>query len=180
MATGAVQAYDTSSGVSDAAIQQNYSALNTSSGVVGSTGPMGTADVTTYMPGTGGRQDIAPQPNWTAQWLLSQNATAQQVMMANGDASGSIPWHYIDQDTGEPISSQTYPNFVINEDYPGSVQPANGWPTYNTNIDPWTPDPAHMPDLNYVPYHRNRTRYFHASYASSAISPRTLESRGRW
>jgi hypothetical protein len=146
IATGAIQSYDTSLGVSDSAIQYNYA------GVASQTGPMGTAGVGTQMQSTGGRQDIGPQPNWTAQWLLSQNAIAAQVMMADAAASGSVPWHYTDESTSKPINGQTYPNFTIGEGYSGFLQPANGWPTYNANGDPWVPDPAHMPDLNYVPY----------------------------
>src|SRR5205807_4012045 len=34
-------------------------------------------------------------------------------------------------------------------------QPANGWP----NGNPWTTDPAHMPDLNYVPYLTTGSHY---------------------
>jgi hypothetical protein len=149
MATGALPAYDTSYGVSDAAIQTNYNALNATN-----TGPLGTGTVDTYMPGTGGRQDIGPQPNWTAQWLLSQNADAYQVMMADANVSGGVPWHYIDASTGEPVNAQTYPMFTIQENFPqyGFIQPSNGWPTYGANGDPWTPDAAHMPDLNYIPY----------------------------
>ncbi len=81
-------------------------------------------------------------------------------MMADANASGSIPWHYTDESTGEPINGQAYPNFTIEENYPqyGFLQPANGWPQYSStgaptsNGDPWAPDPAHMPDLNYLPY----------------------------
>jgi hypothetical protein len=154
MASGAVPAYDTSYGVSDSVIQNNYNALSTAA----VTGPMGTGDVTTFMPTTGGRQDIALQPNWTAQWLLSQNATANQVMMANANASGSIPWHYTDESTGAPINGQTYTNFGT-----GTV-PANGWPQYgggtpSADGDPWGLDPAHMPDLNYIPYLASGSHY---------------------
>jgi hypothetical protein len=162
IATGAVPAYDTSYGVSDSAIQSDYTGLNATN-----TGPMGTGEVDTYMPGPGGRADIGPQPNWTAQWLLSQNASAYQVMMADANASGGIPWHYTDERTGEPINAQTYPNFTVGENLPqdGFLQPANGWPQYSTtggptaDGDPWAPDPAHMPDLNYIPYLTTGSQY---------------------
>jgi hypothetical protein len=147
-ATGAIQAYDTSYGVSDAAIQYNYGNLNATD-----TGPMGTGTVDTYMPGTGGRQDIGPQPNWTAQWLLSQNPAAYAVMMADANASGGVPWHYTDESTGEAVNGQTYPNLYSN---PG---PVNGAPQYGSATDPWTPDVAHMPDLNYLPYLTTGSHY---------------------
>jgi hypothetical protein len=117
------------------------------------------------MPGPGGRQDIGPQPNWTAQWLLSQDPTAYYVMMADANASGSIPWHYTDESTGKPINEETYPNFMVNQGYAGYLQPANGWPLYSNNGSPsadgdkWMPDAAHMPDLNYLPYLTTGSHY---------------------
>jgi hypothetical protein len=150
--TGAVPAYDTSIGAADAGIQSSFSGLNATN-----TGPMGTAGVTTYMPMTGARPDIGTQPNWVAEWLVSQNATAQQVMMADADASGGVPWHFTDENTGKPISLQTYPNFW--DDYRGRLVPANGWPNTGTGADPWIPDPAHMPDLNYVTYLTSGSHY---------------------
>jgi hypothetical protein len=108
------------------------------------------------MPTAGGRPDIATQPNWVAQWLLSQDSTAETVMMANADAAGGIPWHFVDENTGTLIKSEDYPYFWQDRrNVAGSYwspQPANGWPTYAANGDPWKPDTAHMPDLNYVPY----------------------------
>ena len=72
---------------------------------------MGTAEVYADMPATGGRPDIGTQPNWVAQWLLSQSSTAEAVMMANADASGGVPWHLIDENTGTLINSEDYPYF---------------------------------------------------------------------
>lgn len=171
IATGAVPAYDTSYGIAEAPVQGNLSNLNPTD-----TGPMGTAEVTTFMPTTGGRNDIGPQPNWTAQWLLSQSAAAQTVMMADGNASGSIPWHYIDESTGEPLNLDTYPSFG------SGLSPANGWPQLGSggspapNGDPWAPDAAHMPDLNYVPYLITGSHYelellqAQANYAISSVA----------
>ncbi len=72
---------------------------------------MGTAEVQPVMGNAGGRPDIGPQPNWVAQWLLSQSSTAEAVMMANADASGSIPWHLFDEHTGTLIRGDDYPYF---------------------------------------------------------------------
>ncbi len=57
-------------------------------------------EVQPYMPAPAGRPDIGPQPNWVAQWVLSQSSTAEAVMMANADASGSIPWHLFNENAG--------------------------------------------------------------------------------
>jgi hypothetical protein len=150
-ATGAVPSYDTSLGVSDATIQGNLNALTAAN-----TGPLGTAGVTPYMPMTGGRNDIGAQPAWVAEALLSQNAAAQQVMTADAAAAGGIPWHYTDESTGKPVNTLTYPNFW--EDYRGELVPSNGWPDSNA-ADAWALDPAHMPDLSYVPYLTSGSHY---------------------
>ena len=91
-------------------------------------------------------------------WLLSQNATARSDMMEDADASGSIPWHYTDEKTGDPINPEAYPTFITLREAPPFLQPASGWPpviygsTPAANGDPWNPNVAHMPDLNYFPY----------------------------
>jgi hypothetical protein len=178
----ALPAYDQSYGVSDKSIQTNYNKLNSSiSTGYGSTGPMGSAQVMTAMGTVGARPDIGAQPNWVAQWLLSQNSTAETVMMANADASGSVPWHLDDENTGTLISTKDYPYFwqdprnVSGSSW--SPQPANGWPTYGKNGEPWLPDAAHLPDLNYVPYLITGSHYqlellqAEADYAITSLSP---------
>ncbi len=158
-AAAALPTYDQSYGVSSAAIQKDYSKLNPASSTgYGSTGPLGTAEVQPYMPLVAGRADIGPQPNWVAQWVLSQSSTAEAVMMANADASGSIPWHLFDESAGTLILGENYPSFwqdphnVAGPYSYWSPQPVNGWTPYGANGNPWTPDRAHLPDLNYVPY----------------------------
>ena len=168
-ATGAIPAYDTSIGVSDSVIQANLGGLTAAN-----TGPLGTAGVTTYMPETGGRDDIGAQPAWVAEALTSQSAGAQQVMLADAAAAGGVPWHYTDESTGAPINTQTYPTFW--DDASGALVPANGWPDSNPT-DSWTPDAAHMPDLNYVPYLISGSPYqlsqlqAEADYALSSTPP---------
>ena len=109
IAAAALPAYDQSYGVSDGPILTNYSKLNPAiSTGYGSTGPMGTAEVYPLMGTAGGRPDIGTQPNWVVQWLLGQSSTADAVMMANAAASGSVPWHLVDEHTGAAISNQDY------------------------------------------------------------------------
>ena len=142
--TGAIPAYDTSIGVSDASIQANVDGLTAAN-----TGPLGTALVKTYMPNVGGRPDIGTQPAWVVRALMSQDDDANRVMFANADAAGGIPWHLTDESTGDPVSTETYPNFWI--DSRGTLVPANGWSSSNP-ANTWTIDSPHQPDLNYVPY----------------------------
>jgi hypothetical protein len=178
----ALPTYDPSYGIAAAPIQTNYNKLNPAiSAGYGSTGPMGTAEVQPIMGNAGARPDIAPQPNWTVQWLLSQSSTAEAVMMANAAASGSIPWHLVDENTGTLIRSDNYPYFWQDtRNIAGSYwspQPVNGWPTYGTNGEPWKPDAAHLPDLNYVPYLITGSHYqlellqAAANYSITSMSP---------
>jgi len=127
-ATGAIQNYDLSLGASYSQIQANYNNQDYNN-------PMSTSIVTVGMGATGGRQDIAPQPNWTAEWIVSQNTHAKTAMMGAADAGGNVPWHWIDENTGKPVNIETYPDF--------SGAPTGG---------PWVLDNAHVPELNYVPY----------------------------
>jgi hypothetical protein len=142
---------------------------------------MGTAEVQPLMPMAGGRPDVATQPHWVTQWLLSQDSSAETVMMANADASGNVPWHFVDENTDTLISSEDYPYFWQDRrNVAGSYwspQPANGWPTYAANGNSWNPDTAHMPDLNYVPYLITGSHYQFkllqaaADYAITSTSP---------
>jgi hypothetical protein len=93
-----------------------------------------------------------------AQWVLSQDSAAETVMMANADAAGGIPWHFVDESTGTLINRDDYPYFwqhPRSATNPKSPQPTNGWPTSRV----WTPDTAHLPDLNYVPYLTTGSHY---------------------
>src|ERR1044071_5658431 len=87
---------------------------------------------------------------------MSQNASAAQVVTADANAAGGVPWHFTDESTGLPINTQTYPAFW--DDYRGTLIPANGWPDANS-ADTWTPESAHMPDLNSVAYLTSGSHY---------------------
>ncbi|MBN9371664.1 MULTISPECIES: hypothetical protein [unclassified Hydrogenophaga] len=110
------------------------------------TGPMGTAMLTTNMPGTGGRAEIAPVPRWTAMYLVSQDDRARASMLANADAAASAPVHYRDEATDQPISVIKYPGIALRY---GSSSPAV--PTASTS-SVWTPDIAHQGSYAYIPY----------------------------
>src|SRR5207249_6821163 len=119
----------------------------------GKTGPLSPALVTQAMPTTGGRVDIGPETAWTARFLLSQDQGAEQVMLANADASGSVPWHFRDEATGQYVSIDNHPKLWI--DYRGAdpaLYGADALPTAYAPGGGWAPDTAHEPSLSYVPY----------------------------
>lgn len=122
------------------------------------TRPMGNANVTYYFGMTGGRPDIGPVPRWTTLYLMSMDPREYKVMMANADASGSIPIHYRDRATDRPVSIDDHPGIVT-----GFWPPSQGRdaiPPMRNADTPWMPEPAHQPSLVYVPYMVTGDRYY--------------------
>lgn len=153
--SGAVPRYDTSLGVSAARLDTLSKLLDTKD-----TGPMGAALVTQYMPTTGIRADIGAEPEWAAQWLVSQDPRAWKLMMANADAAGSAPWHFRDEKTGRPVTLDDHPKLWIDYRGTGTQYGADQLPSpYNTKDTGWSPDRAHVPSLSYMPYLATGSHY---------------------
>jgi Ca2+-binding RTX toxin-like protein len=151
--TGAVPNYDPTVGVSASTIAGEASQLG------GPTyGILGSASVTQYMPTTGGRGDIGPQPSWDAIWLMTQDPTAIQYALAQANVAGSVPWNFIDAQTGNYLTVTKYPNLwtdyrAVSNGSTALTQPVSG----NTG---WTPDAAHQPDLSYLAYLMTGNTYY--------------------
>jgi hypothetical protein len=152
--TGAVPSVDTGQGVSAATIQSEYNALGSAD-----TGPLGSAFVQQYMPNTGGRADIGPMPEWYARYLATQDARALEVMLANADAAGSVPWHYTAEATGDPVRMDMYPNLWIDA---RAVGGSGRLPDISSGsaMGGWTPETAHDPALSYLPYLFTGSHYY--------------------
>ena len=148
---GAVQNYDTSTGVDGSALQTEATNLAT-----GTTfGVLGSADVTTYMPETGGRADIGPMTLWDELWLLTGNQTAATYALAQANVAGSVPWNFADPTAGSGnyITVTEYP-WLWDDPRGGTPE---GWGTTGltqpvSTLTGWTPDTAHQPDLSYFDY----------------------------
>lgn len=153
--SGAFSNYDTTTGVRDSTI---VGILNSTT--AGGTGILESASMFKYMPTTGERGDIGPLPTWTANYIISQDERAFDAMMANADAAGSIPWHYTDHITGESISIDDYPTTWGTDGR--SSEAWNGVPMTSVwaDTDNWSPDTAHQPGLNFVPYLLTGDKYF--------------------
>ena len=166
--TGAVSNYDFSMGVKDSVLQQAYDAMQASD-----TDPMGTGTVETYMPGTGGRPDIGPLPTWAVRYLATQDERAEDVLFANADAAGGIPWHYVDENTGEVISIDDFPNIWL-DFRDASGQLPDGFTMSGTD---WTTDVAHMPSMTYLPYLLSGSQYYldemqvQANFGMASMNP---------
>jgi RTX calcium-binding nonapeptide repeat (4 copies) len=127
-----------------------------------------------YMGQTGGRSDIGPLTQWAAMYLVSQDPRALEIMMAQADAGGSIPWHFRDEATGDYVRIDLNPNLWIDYRATGSQSVAGG---YTSPGGGWSPELAHQPSLSYVPYLITGTRYYldelqaQASFVLAAAVP---------
>jgi hypothetical protein len=108
---------------------------------------MGLAGLTAYMPTTGDRREIGPVTEAQGRWICTGAHDALHDMMAQAEASGTIPWNVRDEKTGAPFNFEKYPKA--------------GWIPQNPKMcDPYiaqlksdvTPDWAHHPSLSYVPF----------------------------
>ena len=129
-----------------------------------------------------GRPELAPYPDWTARYLVHKDPTQRAFVLANGDLSGSWPFHI-----REPLGSITPgvgpDRFISLDQRPtvwlddrASTDPivrpedrVKGGPMqmheYGTGIpgpgqSPLGPDLAHQPSLAYVPYLLTGDRYY--------------------
>ena len=154
--SGLVQNYDTSTGVSSSLLASEANLL----GGAGY-GILGPASITQYMPTTGFRPDIGPMPQWSAAALLTQNAGAEQFALAQANASGSVPWNFIDPATGLPITLTKYPTLwtssLAGPQY-GGIPLTQPVPSPATTG--WTTDEAHAPDLCYLQYLQTGDPYY--------------------
>jgi Ca2+-binding RTX toxin-like protein len=145
-ATGAIPNYDLTAGVDTATIAAEASQLG------GSTyGILGSASVLQYMPTTGGRADIGPQPEWNVAWLMTQDPVAETYALDQAAAAGSVPWSFIDAETDIDLTVTQYPNLWVD----GRASTSAGYTALTQAVSSatgWTADPAHQPDLSYVAY----------------------------
>jgi hypothetical protein len=147
--SGAVPAYDLSIGIEEGQIANSYAKLQAAD-----TDILGPGTITRSMPMTGGRADIGPMPEWAVQWLMSQDERAEKVLLANADAAGSIPWHYRDEATGNPVSIDDHPTMWLDGRQASVAKSNDLLPTAPDSGDMggWKPDTAHQPAVNYLPY----------------------------
>ena len=147
MASKAVWNYDLNVQISASVLANDYSRLIKARADQAALGPMGNVMVEPYFPTTGGRDDVGPYPRWTVNYLLSQDSSALEVMLANADAAAAVNTHYRDEATDYPLDLDRYPNVSITPEWSSPVLPTvvNG-----TTI--WTPDVAHQASFAYVPY----------------------------
>ncbi|MBA4260891.1 MAG: hypothetical protein C0443_02390 [Comamonadaceae bacterium] len=135
-------------GIYEGQAAKRESVLNNMASTLASrnTQPMGNALLQHDFPGTGGRPEIGPLPMWTAMYLITQDNRARASMMAVADAAASVPIHYRDEKTDQPMDVENNPNVTVRF---GTSSPAIPKASSST---PWTPDTAHQGSFAYIPY----------------------------
>lgn len=113
---------------------------------------MGKGSLTAYMPTTGGRPEIAPYPVWTVRYLIHEEPSLRDLVLANGDLAGSWPIHVRARATKKVMTINDRPEFWL--DGRGQDKPA--WKPDRQAPAPnhvkLTPDLAHQGSFAYVPY----------------------------
>lgn len=144
--SGATLPYDLATGVNNTLLQ-SYEKNILQKPDFGA--PLAANGITVYMPGAGGRADIGYTTQYNTVWLLTQDPRAAQVAMAQSDTSGAIPWNYKTQ-AGQWLSPAEHPR--VWTDGRGGPHGYTDGIAHVASGRVWTPDVAHQPNLNYVPY----------------------------
>jgi hypothetical protein len=133
------------------------------------------ANVTPYMPTTGGRADIGPLPAWAVFYLFDPSRQNHETLFANADAAGAVPWHVRDVEHEGPISVERYPKVWL--DYRGEPEPGVLERKYAPTDEVWAIDDGHQPSLTYLPYLLTGSQYYRdeltmqAGFVLLAVSP---------
>ncbi|MFC5477603.1 hypothetical protein [Massilia suwonensis] len=121
--------------------------------------PMNVGTANSYMPSTGGRDEIGLLPGWAATYLLSMDARAKEVTLGNGDLAGTWTIHYRDKNTDRPVSLIDFPYMTILGVATDTRNPATklleafpkcavGAVCGSSNVA----DTSHQPGFAYLPY----------------------------
>jgi len=114
-------------------------------------------DLMVPMNAHGGRPELAPYPDWAAQYIVHKKADQRKYVLKHGELAGSWGVHIKNPD-GSMISIDQRPNFWLwfpDPNSPGEDRPANGLRGLAEKGDI-----AHQPSLAYVPYLVTGDRYF--------------------
>ena len=114
-----------------------------------------------YFGATGGRPDIGVLPRWTAQYLLTMDQRAEQVMLDCAERAAYVPMHMRRQATGRVPSHETDPDLWFDYRAKGKNKfRQSAGPARAEVKQTFSPDIAHQPELAYVPYLVTGDRYF--------------------
>jgi hypothetical protein len=115
-----------------------------------------TGDLMVPMNAHGGRPEIAPYPDWTAQYLVHKRPDQRAYVLRHGELAGSFGIHIKEADAVRLISIDEHPNFWLDPRADADGRPKNG--LLRGLAEPG--DNAHQPSLAYVPYLVTGDRFF--------------------
>ena len=147
---GAVARYDLSTGVEAGFL----ASMGTARAAAGWDAPLAPRGIVQSMGTSGGRPDLGPATAWQTAWLMTGDPRAAAFVLDQAEAAGAVPWHYWDVAGGADgqggwLDERRWPRFW--SDPRGGRAPL-------TLLQPiprdtgWGEDPAHQPELSYVPY----------------------------
>jgi hypothetical protein len=122
------------------------------------TEPMGAGLAMSYMPTTGGRDDIGLLPGWAVLYLLSMDQRAKTATLGTADLAGSWSVHYRDRGTGKPVSLIDYPFMSVTGTAGDAKNPKTGKSELlppcakDACTNPNVEDISHQPGFAYLPY----------------------------
>jgi hypothetical protein len=123
---------------------------------------LGVGDMSLGMGSPGGRPEIAPYPNWIAQYLVHKRPAARAYMLRHADLSGSWSGHITKADGKTSIRLDEWPNFWLdgragtNPTGPNATRDAFQFLLGITE----QLEAAHLPSLTYVPFLLTGDRYY--------------------
>lgn len=115
-----------------------------------------TGHLTIPMNSHGGRPEIAPYPDWTAQYLVHKRQDQRAYMLRHGELAGSFGIHIKQPDGRRLISIDEQPNFWLDSRADADGRPKQG--LTRGRAEPG--ENAHQPSLAFVPYLVTGDRFF--------------------
>ena len=97
----------------------------------------------------GAAPGVGPLPQWDAVYAVSADKRALNYMTANDDGAAAYPTHFRDENTGLPVTLDSYPN-ADTSDWSGSVPRFPRSVTANTNSPGGFT--SHRPSIAYLSY----------------------------
>jgi hypothetical protein len=114
-------------------------------------------DLTVPMNAHSGRPEIAPYPDWTAQYLVHQGAAARAYMLRQGELAGSWGIHIKEPNGVSLVSIDARPTYWLDQ---RSVENQFAGPKNGLRGRAEPGDLAHQPSLAFVPYLMTGDRFF--------------------
>ncbi|MBS0493922.1 MAG: hypothetical protein JSS31_08160 [Proteobacteria bacterium] len=149
VASKAIWNYDLSVNIPESVLSGFYNQFTQRKASQASLGPMANLMLTPAFGTTGARVEIGPVPQWTAMYLISQDERMKEVMLAHAEAASSVPVHYRDESSNQPLDLEHYPKVATWRAVSYS-EPA--LPTVVNGDTIWDPDTSHQGSFAYVPY----------------------------